>query len=271
MNRIEKRLQERPKKWIVNLIFTIALFVAVGYSFRGAHINMTRFETIGITFRVFFRQLTDINFELFLGYGQFSFNQSIIYLAIETLAIGFLGTFIGAILAIPFGFLASKSIGGKTGSRIGQGLLIVIRVLPEIILAIILVRGFGLNALTGIITIGIHSIGMIGKMYSEAVDNMDRSFTEALDAVGANTLQKIRWGIIPQISADFMSISLYRLDINVRSATVLGVVGAGGLGTIMYTAGSYSDWRTLGACLFAIIIVVLIVDAISSKLRSKLI
>lgn len=271
MTRVEQRLKEKPKKWIINLIFTVVLLIAVGYSFKGSQINMTRIQTIGITFRIFMEQITDINLELFFGYGLYAFNQGIVYLAIETLAIGFLGTLIGAILAIPFGFLASKSIGGKIGSRIGQVILILIRVLPEIILAIILVRGFGINALTGIITIGIHSIGMIGKMYSEAVDNMDRSFTEALDAVGANTLQKIRWGIIPQISADFMSISLYRLDINVRSATVLGVVGAGGLGTLMYTAGSYLDWRTLGGCLLAIIIVVLIVDAISSKLRSKLV
>lgn len=271
MNHYEQKLKEKPKKWIINLVFTLGLFIVIGLSFRGSHINMNRFENVGITMRIFFTELTDINLQYLFGYGNYTFNESIFYLGIETVAIGFLGTLIGAILAIPVGFLSSESIGGKKGVKIGQTVLIVIRVFPEIILAIILLSGFGLNALTGILTIGIHSIGMIGKMYAEAIDNMDRSFIEALDAVGANTMQKIRWGIFPQIMADFTSIALYRFDINVRSATVLGVIGAGGIGTLMWTSMTFTDWPTLGGCLVALIVVVFIVDSISSKLRTKLV
>ena len=271
MTKYELKLKEKPQKWLINLILTVIIFTFIVLSFRGSQINMTRFDDIGITMRIFFSKLIDINPEYLFGYGFYSFKQGIFYLAFETVAIGFLGTLIGAILAIPVGFLASESIGGKRGSRIGQVTLIVIRVFPEIILAIVLLSGFGLNALTGILTIGIHSIGMIGKLYAEAIDNMDRSFIEALDAVGANTLQKIRWGIVPQLLADFSSIALYRFDINVRSATVLGVIGAGGIGTLMITVINYQNWETLGSILIALITVVLIVDAVSSRLRTKLV
>ncbi len=271
MTKYEQKLTEKPQKWIYNVVIAIIVLIFIVLSFRGSQINMTRFDSIGITMKIFFRKLVDINPEYLFGFGQYTFNQSIFYLAFETVAIGFLGTFIGAVLAIPVGFLASESIGGKKGSKIGQVLLIVIRVFPEIILAIILLSGFGLNALTGILTIGIHSIGMIGKLYAEAIDNMDRSFIEALDAVGANTMQKIRWGIVPQLMADFSSIALYRFDINVRSATVLGVIGAGGIGTLMISSINFQSWETLGGILVALITVVLIVDAVSSRLRTKLV
>jgi phosphonate transport system permease protein len=140
-------------------------------------------------------------------------------------------------------------------------------------LALILLKGFGINALTCVLTIGIHSIGMLGKLFSEAIDNMDKSPLEALDAVGANSMQKIRYGIIPQIIPNLSSISLYRLDINVRSATVLGLIGtsAGGYGALLLLASSMWQWDILATVMVAIIVLVLSVDAISSYLRKKLV
>jgi len=112
---------------------------------------------------------------------------------------------------------------------------------------------------------------MLGKLFSEAIDNMDKSPLEALDAVGANSWQKIRYGIIPQIVPDLSSIALYRLDINVRSATVLGIIGAGGLGASLILAAENWNWDILGTIMIAIIVMVLFVDAISSYLRGKLV
>jgi len=139
------------------------------------------------------------------------------------------------------------------------------------VLALILVKGFGMNAVTGVLTIGLHSIGMLGKLFAEAIDNMDKSPLEALDAVGANAWQKIRYGIIPQVAADISSITLYRFDINVRSATVLGIVGAGGLGASLILAAENWNWDILGTILLAIVVMVLLVDVVSSRLRSKLV
>jgi len=271
MKNIEAVLKKKPKTWIMNLIFTLILVVAVVYSFAGSSINMLRFNTIGITLRIIGRDLVKINVDFLLGDGVYSFQEGVIYLTIVTLAIGFLGTLIGAVLALPFGFLASKNIVGKKVAKIGEAILVLIRVFPEIVLALIIVKGFGMNALTGMLTIGLHSIGMLGKLFAETIDNMDKSSLEALDAVGANIYQKIRFGIMPQIAADISSITLYRLDINVRSATVLGIVGAGGLGASMMLSAENSQWDILGTILLAIIVMVLAVDAISSRLRTKLV
>jgi phosphonate transport system permease protein len=215
--------------------------------------------------------LTSMNYDFLFGTGLYEFQEGVVFLTLETLAIGFLGTLIGAILAIPFGFLAAKNVVGPIVSKFGEAILVVIRVFPELILALILVKGFGMNALTGVLTIGLHSIGMLGKLFSETIDNMDRSPLEALDAVGANVWQKIRYGIIPQVVPDLSSVTLYRLDINVRSATILGIIGAGGLGATMTLAAENWNWSILGTIMLSIIIMVLMVDGISSYLRNKLV
>ena len=156
-------------------------------------------------------------------------------------------------------------------AKISEVILLIIRVFPEIILGIIIVKGFGMNALSGILTIGLHSIGMLGKLFSEAIDNMDKSPLEALDSVGANTWQKIRYGVIPNILPDLSSITLYRLDINVRSASILGLVSAGGIGSLLTIASTMWSWELLGTILIAIILMVMFVDFVSSRLRRKLV
>ena len=168
--------------------------------------------SIETSLRIMFQGLSDFKYDFLFGTGVYQFEEGVVYMTIVTLAIAFIGTFIGAVLAIPFGFLASENIVGKHVAKIGEAILVIIRVFPEIVLALILVKGFGMNAVTGVLTIGLHSIGMLGKLFAEAIDNMDKSPLEALDAVGANAWQKIRYGIIPQVAADISSITLYRFD-----------------------------------------------------------
>ncbi len=264
-------LKQKPRKWVANLIFFAIIVATVIFCFTGSSINLYRLSTIGTSLRIMFTKMVNLNTDFLLGVGVYQFEEGVIYMALETLAIAFIGTFIGAILAIPFGFLASSTISGKVVSKIGVTILVIIRVFPEIVLALVLVKGFGMNALTGVLTIGLHSIGMLGKLFSEAIDNMDKSPIEALDAVGANRWQKIRFGILPQVAADISSITLYRFDINVRSATILGIVGAGGLGASLIIASYNWDWDTLGTILVAIIVMVMLVDAVSSYLRGKLV
>lgn len=262
---------KQPKRWVINLVFSLLLLLAIVFSFSGATINWVRFGNIGISLGDMFENIVKINWDFFFGINGFTFNQGIVYLTLETLAIAFIGTLLGGIIAIPFGFLAAENVVGKKWAKFFEIILLMIRVFPEIILAFILIQGFGMNALSGVLTIGLHSIGMLGKLYSEAIDNMDRSPLEALDSVGANAIQKIRYGILPNIVPDLSSIALYRLDINVRAATILGIVSAGGIGTLLNTAITMWSWSTLGNVLLGIIIMVLSVDYLSSKLRSKLI
>jgi len=272
MSKLENVLKKEPRRWIMNLVFAIAMILALIYSFSGSSINILRLQTVGIQFKLMLRGFSEINWNFLIGTGLYDFDEGIIYLALQTLSIAFTGTLIGSVLAIPFAFLSSKKIVGKF-SKIGITLITFIRVFPEIILVLILVKGFGMTPLACVITIGLHSIGMLGKMFSEVIDNMDDGPIEALDAVGANTWQKIRYGIFPQIIPDLSSIALYRLDINVRSASILGIVGttAGGFGAILSLAALFVDWRTLAAVLVVIVVLVLTVDAISSYLRRKLV
>lgn len=270
MTNLERKLKQKPKIWILNTIILIVLLVLLVMSFSGARVNLTRLAMARYTFREMGRQMTNFDFNFLLGYGRYKFSEGIVFLTIETLAIGFIGTLLGAVLALPFGFLASKNISGKVGSKIGESLLVIIRVFPELILGIILVKGFGMNAFTGVLVIGLHSIGMMGKLFSEIIENMDRSPIEALDAVGASLLQKIRFAIIPQVAADFSSVALYRLDINIRAATILGVVGAGGIGALLFLASDNNNFDVVGMIMFTTVITITTVDIISTKLREKL-
>jgi phosphonate transport system permease protein len=265
-NQVIGKLELKPKTWIYNLILYGAIIGTIIYSFIASEIVFKETNLL-FALQTMVNGFLNPNLEFLFGLD----TASIPYLTLETISIAFVGTFIASILAIPFGFLTAKNVVGKNISKIGEFLLIIIRVFPEIALALILIRVIGIGATNGAITIGIHSIGMLGKLYAEAIENMDTGPLEALDAVGANTWQKIRYAIIPQVLPDFLSTALYRLDINVRSATVLGMVAAGGLGAPLIFASELWEWNSLSSILIAIVIMVMTVDFISSYLRSKLV
>lgn len=201
----------------------------------------------------------------------FSFEvDSVPVLMFETLGIAFLGTVLGAVLSLPFAFLSSKNIVGRY-AFIGNIVITIIRSFPFFLLALMFVRVSGPGALTGVLTIGVLSVGMISKMYIEVIEDIDPGILQALDASGATTFQKIRYGIIPQLTANFISVIIYRFEINVKNATVLGLVGAGGIGFTLLSAMSAFRWQDAAAALWGIIIVVLFVEYFSTKVRKKLV
>lgn len=201
----------------------------------------------------------------------FSFSgTSIPLLMLETIAIGWLGTILGAILAIPFAFFASRNITGNLVSFGGSTFITMIRTFPVFVLGLMFVKTVGLGPFAGVLTIGVSSIGMITKLYVEAIEDIDSGILDALDASGCSTIQKIRYGIIPQLSANFISTAIYRFEINVRNATVLGLVGAGGIGFTLLQALGNNRWLDAAACLWGIIVVVLLIEYISTKLRRKI-
>ena len=263
--RIQEVLASEPnRRWIYTLVGII--IAALSYwslstiSFRG--INQ-----FGVNIaQNIFRALIDPNQEWLFTLEPFG----IPYLMFETVAIAFLGTIIGAIFAIPFAFLSSRNIAGSVGSFIGSTTVAAIRTFPVFILGLMFIKVTGPGAFAGVLTIGLSSIGMITKLYVEVIEDIDKGVLEALDATGCNTLQKIQYGIIPQLSANFISTAIYRFEINVRNATVLGLVGAGGIGfTLIAAMGAYR-WRDAAAALWGIIIVVLVIEYASTKLRKKL-
>ncbi len=192
------------------------------------------------------------------------------YLVLQTIAIAVLGTIIGAILAIPISFLASTNIVPMWIAYIFRALILLIRTIPSMVWALVWIRVTGPGAFCGVVTQSVCSIGMISKMYITAIEDLDTGILESLDAAGCNTFEKIRVGILPQLSASFISTAIYRFDINLKDATTLGIVGAGGIGSPLVQSITYSRWSNVGSFLWALIVLVLIIEYASTKIRNTL-
>lgn len=269
-NSVEEAYNNRPKKWIYNLVYTLIILgfimwfaIDLDLFDKSSHVNWIKFGNMS-------RNIFAPNWSYFFGYGLFSFKTSVIYQVIETFAIAFIGTTVASILSLPFGFLASHKMVGKS-AFVSETILIVIRTFPEILLGYIMVKVVGYGALAGVFVLSLHSIGMIGKMYAEQLDLVSNDPLEALEACGAGFVTKVKLGVVPQVKPNFLSVILYRFDLNIRTASLLGLVGAGGVGYPISTYGQNEHWNELSAVLLGVIILVIAVDLVSSKLRKKLI
>ena len=132
------------------------------------------------------------------------------------------------------------------------------------------IRVTGPGAFTGLLTMSLCSVGMVSKMYIEAIEDLDAGVLESMTASGCNAYQKIRFGVLPQLMSNFASTAIYRFDINLRDATVLGLVGAGGIGAPLIFAMNAYRWNEAGSILWGLIILVLIVEFLSTRIRVKL-
>ncbi len=193
------------------------------------------------------------------------------YAILETIAIAIAGTFASALLSIPFALLAAQNIVGPRVSKIGKFLVTMIRTFPELILALIFISVVGPGAPAGILALGIHSIGMLGKLFSEAIESMDMGVKEALESCGAGPFEILFRAILPQVSPELISYTLYRFEINMRAAATLGLVGAGGIGAPLIFAIRTRVWPRAMMIVIVLIITVTIIDSISSRIRKKLV
>ncbi|MBU1141277.1 MAG: phosphonate ABC transporter, permease protein PhnE [Firmicutes bacterium] len=269
---VESALKSQPKTYWFYILIGLFLLYLIIASFEGSGINSYRLAQFAKSFGYMLKGFLNPDWDYFFGRGEiWEFADSIVLAAIVTIAIAFIGTALSLILAIPMGFISARNITGKATSKVGDVTLVFIRTFPEIVLALVLLRVFGYNALTGVITIAIHSVGMLGKLFAESIENIDKGVLEALDAVGANWLQKIRYGVLPQVLPDFISISLYRFDINLRSSTVLGYILSIGLGLKLAFASNGPDWNKVASVMIAIVVLISIIDFISGKIRTKLV
>jgi phosphonate transport system permease protein len=188
---------------------------------------------------------------------------------VETVAIAYAGVLVGSILAIPLGFLAAKNLVGPL-ALLGKGILNGIRAFPELLFAIIFVATVGMGPYAGVLAITINCMGMLGKLYSEVVESIDMTVLEALRASGANKIQVLWYGVLPQVIPEFSSYAIYRFEIDVRSASILGLVGAGGIGAPLLIASNSRSWEEVGMIIFIIVIVVTLVDYLSMYIRKRI-
>lgn len=190
----------------------------------------------------------------------------------ETLSMAFMGTVLGAIVAFPLSFLGAKNITRFWPLRLSvrRG-FDVIRAFETLILALIFIRAFGLGPLAGILAIAISEIGTFAKLFSEAIENTSKRPVDGVTASGGSRLQQIRFGIMPQVAPVILSILLYNFESNVRSGTILGIVGAGGIGFLLSDRISAYKWDEAWSIIFLIIGMVYIIDWLSGLIRARLI
>src|SRR5690625_745763 len=191
---------------------------------------------------------------------------------LETFYMAILGTLLGAILAFPMSFLAAGNLlGGTRWAAPGKTILVAIRTFPEILLAIIFVAATGLGPTAGIMAMGLHSIGYLGKIFSDVIEGIDQGPMEAIRASGGNQLHVFLYAVVPQVLPEFMSNTLYRFEINLRSATILGLVGAGGIGLPLIQRLQFRSWDEVSMFLIIIVAFVVVVDAVSSRVRRNMV
>lgn len=190
----------------------------------------------------------------------------------ETLSIAFMGTLLGAIVAFPLSFLGAKNINRLNGLRLGvrRG-YDIIRAFETLILALIFIRAFGLGPLAGILAIAVSEVGTFAKLFSEAIENTSTKPIDGVKASGGTRFQQIRFGVAPQVNPVILSILLYNFESNVRSGTILGIVGAGGIGFLLSDRISAYKWDEAWSIIFLIIAMVYVIDHLSGIIRARII
>jgi phosphonate transport system permease protein len=206
---------------------------------------------------------------------------SITYYMMETIFMAFFATVSGAIVAFPLSFLGARNIMGFNAVgwliySVMRTLFNALRSIESILMAVLFAVwvGFG-NPFAGALALFLHTIAALGKLYSEQVEAVDPGPLEAIAATGARRWQVVIYGVIPQIIPSYLAFTLYRWDINIRMATVIALVGGGGIGTLLFyfknEVGRLDDaWNQVGAVIVAIVIIVWILDYISARVREKI-
>ena len=193
---------------------------------------------------------------------------------VETIMMGMMATIFGIILSIPVSFLAARNLMSSSWVTLSvyyitRTILNIVRAIEPLIWALVAVVWVGLGPFAGIIALTIHSVAALGKLYSEAIENIDPGPIEAIQATGATRLQTIMYAVVPQMISPFVSFSIYRWDINVRMSTVIGLVGGGGVGFILIQYIRLLDYRAAGIAVWFIAVTVAILDYVSSEIRRK--
>jgi phosphonate transport system permease protein len=189
---------------------------------------------------------------------------------LDTLAMSVAGTALSIALSLPIGLAAARNTTPHPVLyHLARAILNVLRSIPDLIMGIVFVAAVGFGALPGVLALGLHSVGMVAKFFAEAIERASPAPIEAARAVGAKPAQVIIYGVLPQVLSQLADVSIYRWEYNFRASTVLGLVGAGGIGFELIAALRTLEYRQVAAIMVVILATVTIVDAISGWLRKK--
>ncbi|MEU3271393.1 phosphonate ABC transporter, permease protein PhnE [Saccharomonospora sp. NPDC006951] len=254
----------RNLTWLRNIVLVAVAIAVLGWSAGELSISPATFVE-GIP------NLFDFLLRMFPP--DFSVVPGLVGPMLTTVQVALWGTLLAVIISLFLAIGAARNLfgGNPVVYAVSRAVLSALRSLPDIIWALIFVAAVGLGPFPGVLALTVYSCGELGKLYAEAIENIDPGPREALESTGAGVFATIRWSIIPQILPEVITYSLYRLESNVRHAFVLGMVGAGGLGFELQVAMRLFQYKEVAAIIIVIILTVASIDLISSRIRARVI
>jgi phosphonate transport system permease protein len=243
--------------WIVTAI----LFAAVAWAWNGVGFDLSRLAESPPRIAAFLARMVPPDLSVACTVARAS---------IETLQIAFLGTVLSAVLSIGLGMLAAANLTPRWVHEPVKWMLGAIRGVPLILLAMLMVGAVGLGPFPGVLTVAIHSTGMLGKFYAEAFESVRPRPLEALDGTGATWAQTLRFAALPQITPDLVRDTLFRFELNLRDSLVLGLVGAGGIGFYIQTYVRTFQYPKVATLTLVVLAMVIIIEQASVMLRRRL-
>ncbi len=188
----------------------------------------------------------------------------------ETVQIALWGTFLAIFIAVPMGLAAARNIAPVWVVTPVRWIMNLLRSIPDLVIGLLFVVAVGLGPLAGVLAITLNTAGVLAKLFSEAVESIDKGPVEGVRATGAAKLHEIVWGVIPQVAPLWTSFALYRFESNSRSATVLGLIGAGGIGQVLFDRMNAFAFRDVSAVVIIVVIAVTLIDMLSQAMRKRL-
>jgi len=188
----------------------------------------------------------------------------------ETVQIALWGTFLAVLFGIPLGLAAARNMAPAWVVTPVRWVMNLLRSVPDLVIGLLFVTAVGLGPLAGVLAITLNTAGVLAKLFSEAVESIDKGPVEGVRATGGSKLHEIVWGVIPQVAPLWTSFALYRFESNSRSATVLGLIGAGGIGQVLFDSMNAFNFRAVSAIVIIVVIAVTLIDSLSQVMRKRL-
>jgi phosphonate transport system permease protein len=245
-------------------IALLVLVIVFLWAFWGLGLKLDRLAELPASLGILFRDM--------LLPPAWDYTGEALQAMVESVQIAWIGTLIGAVLSLPLGFFAAHNVSPRPVSVTIRVLLDAIRAVPELVLLLVFfVPVAGLGPFPAALAIGIHSVGTLGKLTAEAIESIDPGPVEAARASGASSIQVQRWGVLPQVLPEVIAFWLYRFEINIRAAAVLGLVGAGGIGSLLTTNIRYGRYSDAGMVIIVVVVTTILIDSVSGRVRRRII
>lgn len=249
-----------PMGWWGNTLIALLVAAVLWWAAEGSNLSVSELVKGGPWIADFLSRMLPPNW---------AFAENLLVPAMETIQIAIWGTLLSIIMAVPLCFFAARNI--SLNSVIFHGMrqvLNIARGINEIILALIFVAAVGLGPFAGVLALAIHGAGMLGKFFAESIEEIDQGPIDALRSTGAGPIQVIIFGVMPQVVTAWIAVCLYRFETNLRQATVLGMVGAGGIGFELVGSMKLFQYKDTAMCILVIIVMVMAADYASNRMRA---